>query len=228
MIKAIVFDLDGTIVDTEMLWTDAMVNYLKDQGCDCSRESILEIVYGRSWTDIYDDLIASFPAVAATSSKEMALILSVYHQQLRDNSDEVVINSSVKVLKELAASYPVIVVSGSPRQDIIECLQIADITSSVQFILGAEDYSPGKPHPAGYLMGATMLGVEPAECLVFEDSAAGVTAAKSAGMMCVALSRASAHKQDVSHADLVLSDLSELNLNDLQRTINCSLSPVSD
>lgn len=215
MIKAVLFDLDGTIVDTEMLWADAMVNYLKDQGCDCSRESILEIVYGHSWVDIYRDLIVHFPVMAATSSEEMAVILSVYHQKLRDNSDEVVIGSSVKVLKELAATYPVVIVSGSPRQDIVECLQIADVTSSVQFILGAEDYSPGKPHPAGYLMGAAMLGVEPAECLVFEDSEAGVIAAKSAGMRCVALSRASAHKQDVSHADSVLSDLSEFDINDL-------------
>ncbi|MDD2600893.1 MAG: HAD family phosphatase [Kiritimatiellae bacterium] len=216
MIKAIIFDLDGTIVDTEMLWADAMINYLKDQGYECSRASILEVVYGRSWSDIYCDLIARYPVLAATSVEEMAVILSVYHQQLRDSSDEVVIDSSVKVLKELAASYPVIVVSGSPRQDIIECLQIAGISSSVQFFLGAEDYAPGKPHPAGYLMGAAMLGVEPAECLVFEDSAAGVTAAKSAGMRCVALSRASAHKQDVSHADLVLCDLAAFDINDLQ------------
>jgi len=217
MIKAIIFDLDGTIVDTELLWAEAMNNYLLDQGCQCSRELVLEIVFGRSWTDIYHDITRHFPNTAHISSEEMALILSTYHQALRDDSDGVVIESSVKTLKKLAESYPVIVVSGSPRQDVKECLQLAAVDQYVQFILGAEDYSPGKPSPAGFLMGAAMLGVEPGECLVFEDSTAGVTAAKTAGMHCVALSRESAHKQDVSHADVIVSDLSEFDISSLVR-----------
>jgi HAD superfamily hydrolase (TIGR01509 family) len=216
MIKAVIFDLDGTIVDTEMLWAEAMSNYLRDQGCKCARELVLGIVFGRSWRDIYNDLTTHFPDTAQTSSEEMARILSTYHQELRNDSDSVVIESSVTTLKRLAESYPVIVVSGSPRQDITECLQLAAVDQYVKFILGAEDYSPGKPSPAGFLMGANMLGVEPGECLVFEDSTAGVTAAKTAGMFCVALARETAHKQDVSQADLIVSDLADFDIETLK------------
>ncbi|MDA3926432.1 MAG: HAD family phosphatase [Kiritimatiellae bacterium] len=213
MIKAIIFDLDGTLVDTELLWVEAMNNYLKDLGCDCTSKLVLEMVFGHSWVDIYHDITKHFPLTAEISSEEMALVLSKYHQRLCNEGDDIVIKSSVKVLHQLAEKYPVIVVSGSPRQDIFKNLITAKVDKKVQFVLGAEDYAPGKPSPAGFLKGAEMLGVKPAECIVFEDSQAGVTAAKSAGMHCVALARASAYKQDVSHADLIVSDLSEFNIN---------------
>ncbi len=211
-IQAFIFDLDGTIVDTELLWADAMFAYLKDCGCDCDRHNILEIVYGRSWLDIHREITAAFPAVSDESSAAMARTLSIYHKRLCENADNVVIESSAELLKKLAAEYPVIVVSGSPHDDVVHNLKIAGVLDSVRFVLGAEDYSDGKPSPSGFLKGAAMLGIPPAACLVFEDSRAGVTAAKAAGMMCVALARENAHAQDVSHADLVVADLAEFDI----------------
>jgi mannitol-1-/sugar-/sorbitol-6-phosphatase len=214
-IQAFIFDLDGTIVDTELLWADAMFAYLQDRGCGCDRRGILEIVYGRSWLDIHRDITAAFPSVAGESAAEMARELSIYHKRLCENADDVVIESSVKLLRELAAHYPVIVVSGSPRDDVIHNLKLAGVLDCVRFVLGAEDYPEGKPSPSGFLKGAALLGVPPAACLVFEDSRAGVTAAKAAGMMCVALARENAHAQDVSHADLVVADLAEFDIRRL-------------
>jgi len=220
MIKAIIFDLDGTIVDTELHWSEAMHNYLTDQGCNCTRQGILEIVFGRSWSDIYNDINSGFPTIANISSHEMALRLSEYHRKLCSKNDDIVIESSVILLKELAELYPVIVVSGSPRHDVIENLQLAGVKETVRFILGAEDYAPGKPDPAGFLKGARMLGVEPDRCLVFEDSQAGVTAAKAAGMHCVALARENAHKQNVDHADLIVTDLAGFDINTFTAAFN--------
>jgi beta-phosphoglucomutase-like phosphatase (HAD superfamily) len=211
-IDAFIFDLDGTLVDTELLWADALRIYLADQRCELSREAVLHIVFGRSWTDIYRDLTSRFPVLANISSAAMADALRAYYLRLREQGDGIVIASSANLLKSLALRHPVIIVSGSPRADVEEAVRLLGAADSVRFVLGAEDYSPGKPSPAGFLLGAQRLGVSPDRCLVFEDSGAGVSAAKAAGMWCVALSRLSAHPQDVSAADWVLGDLSAFSV----------------
>jgi len=211
-IEAIIFDLDGTIVDTEILWAKAMLEYLRRRDCDCDQEEMLQLVYGRSWLDIFDDLRREYPAIDAVSADEMARELSIYHKEFCAVEENFVIESSAELLKKLARDYPVIVVSGSPRADVLHNLEVAGVADCVRFVLGAEDYPSGKPSPSGFLKGAEMLGVPPAACLVFEDSWAGVSAAKSAGMKCVALSRDNAHNQDVQHADLILSDLAHFDL----------------
>jgi beta-phosphoglucomutase-like phosphatase (HAD superfamily) len=147
----------------------------------------------------------------------MAEGLRDVYLRLRSQGENVIIYSSAELLKTLAHRYPVIIVSGSPRADVEEAVRLLDAAAHVRFVLGAEDYTPGKPSPAGFLLGARLLGVEPAACLVFEDSQAGVTAAKAAGMWCVALARDSAHPQDLSAADWVLSDLADFSVDAFQR-----------
>lgn len=211
-IDAFIFDLDGTLVDTELLWADAMRTYLSDNQCEIARETVLHIVFGRSWTDIYRDLISRFPSLAPIPSPAMAIALRAYYLRLREQGDGIIIQPSARLLSKLAQTSPVIIVSGSPRADVEEAVRLLSATAAVRFVLGAEDYSPGKPSPAGFLMGAKRLGVSPANCLVFEDSSAGVSAAKAAGMWCVALVRHCAHPQDVSAADWVLDDLSSFSV----------------
>ena len=216
-VDAFIFDLDGTLVDTELLWVDAMSAYLSDRRCNCPKEALLHIVFGRSWNDIYHDITARFPPLSTTSSHAMAEGLRAYYLRLREQGDSILIHSSAVLLKALAQHSPVIIVSGSPRADVEEAVRLLGAASDVRFVLGAEDYSPGKPSPAGFLLGARRLGVAPANCLVFEDSRAGVTAAKAAGMWCVALERPSAHPQDLSDADWVLSDLSDFSVEAFRR-----------
>jgi len=219
-IDAFIFDLDGTLVDTELLWADAMSACLADRRCECSKEAVLQMVFGRSWTDIYRDITLRFPTLADTPSHVMAESLRGYYQRLREQSSNIVIHSSAALLAELSRHNPVIVVSGSPRADVEEAMRLIGATDRVRFVLGAEDYSPGKPSPVGFLLGAQRLGIKPAHCLVFEDSHAGVSAAKAAGMWCVALARDAAHPQDLSSADWVLSDLADFSLDGLRRHAN--------
>jgi sugar-phosphatase len=213
--EAFIFDLDGTLVDTELLWADALCAYLADRQCRCPKETMLEIVFGRSWTDIHRTLVARFPALADTPASLMAVQLRDYYARLCGQGDGIVIPTSARLLKRLAADRPVIIVSGSPRADVEEAVRLLGAEDHVRFVLGAEDYSPGKPSPAGFLLGAERLGVRPEVCLVFEDSQAGVAAAKAAGMRCVALSRPCAHPQDLSAADWVLTDLADFSLRGL-------------
>ena len=221
-LDAIIFDLDGTLVDTELLWADAMSLYLVSRRCDCPRDTLLRVVFGRSWTDIYRDVTARFPVLASTPVDVMAEGMRDLYLRLRNQSENVIIHSSAALLKTLSQERPVIIVSGSPHADVEEAVRLLDVTAQVRFVLGAEDYTPGKPSPAGFLLGASRLGVAPANCLVFEDSHAGVTAAKAAGMWCVALARNGTHEQDLSAADWVLADLAGFSLDAFRRRVCAS------
>jgi sugar-phosphatase len=219
-LDAFIFDLDGTLVDTELLWADALSLYLARRQCDCPKKTVLHIVFGRSWTDIYRELTCRFPQLSSISIEAMAEGLREVYLSLRERSENVIIHSSATLLKSLSQDYPVIIVSGSPHADVEEAVQLLDATSHVRFVLGAEDYDPGKPSPAGFLAGARRLGVDPANCVVFEDSHAGVAAAKAAGMRCVALARDTAHPQDLSAADWVLADLAEFSVEALRSRLS--------
>jgi HAD superfamily hydrolase (TIGR01509 family) len=212
MIRAFFFDLDGTLLDTEVLWVQATREYLAARQAPCTPEEAMALVYGRSWRDIYLEIERRFPHVA-TGMERVGAELRVVLQRLRAATD-VRIAGSVALLERLAAEHPVAIVSGSPRADIAESIALMGIAAQVRFFLGAEDYAPGKPDPACFLMAAHQLGVPPAACLVFEDSAAGVRAARAAGMRCVALARPGAPPQDVAAADLVLDDLALFNLDE--------------
>jgi len=224
-IDAFIFDLDGTLVDTELLWADAMSAYLADRHCHCPKQTVLHIVFGHSWLDIYRDITARFPVLANIASHTMADGLRDYYLRLREQGDGIVIHSSAALLKALAAHHPVIIVSGSPRKDVEEAVRLIGADHLVRFVLGAEDYFPGKPSPAGFLRGAERLGVAQSNCLVFEDSHAGVSAAKAAGMWCVALNRPTAHPQDLSAADWLLEDLAGFSVAAFARHVKARHLP---
>lgn len=125
--------------------------------------------------------------------------------------------SSLALLVRLARDLPVAIVSGSGRKMIAEWIEELELTPHIDFYIGCEDYPTGKPDPRCYLMAAERLGLSSEKCLVFEDSNAGVTAAKAAGMHCVALRCHGARPQDLSAADWIVSDLAELDPDGLIR-----------
>lgn len=208
-LRAFFFDLDGTLQDSEIVYVDAVWAALLKRGQAISREESLELVYGRAWTDVYQEVAARFPFVYEGIDEMEAAVREIF-DDLAARRD-LRIPGSLELLKRLAENYPVAVVSGSPRRDVARALESMKVTAEVRFFLGTEDYAPGKPDPICYLMAAGKLGVLPETCLVFEDSSAGVAAAKRAGMYCVALKREGAPFQDVDLADVVLDDLSQFD-----------------
>lgn len=206
-IHAYFFDLDGTLVDTEILWVEAMELLAGDHGYTLTREQSLDMVYGISWPGVYERFCQHFPEFR-WSLDEMGVVLATYFNRLRDERN-ILIPGSISLLRQLSKTHPVAIVSGSYRSDVEMAVQLMEVGHLIAFFLGHEDYAPGKPHPACYVTAAQKLGVSPGHCVVFEDSTAGLCAAKDAGMYGVALSRPGRPGQDYTRADLVLNDLSK-------------------
>jgi len=214
-VKAFIFDLDGTLMDSEIIWVYAIHEYLLDKGFDVSYDYAVDLVYGNSWEYIYEELDKKYPEL----KNEMPNFIEKVYPYFNKHAEKMplAIPSSIQLLKELSTNYICAIVSGSYRRDVIEAIHRLGIEENISLFLGKEDYYPGKPHPAGYLKASEILKVKPEQCVVFEDSTVGVNAAKSAGMFCVALARPDRPKQDISLADFVLPDLGQFSMDLLKQ-----------
>ncbi len=201
------FDLDGTLIDSEKNWTLALAKYLQSHGKECSYEQANRWVFGRAWHDIYSDVIALWPDLAI-GVDVMEDAMRPFYLALRDETDSRIANS-ITLLRELARHTPTAIVSGSPNRDIAEAIEYMEIGDSLSFYLGSSDYSPGKPDPTCFLDGARRMNVEPSRCVVFEDAPAGILAARRAGIPVVALAKVGAPAEHFTEADLVLPDLAQ-------------------
>ena len=177
---AYIFDCDGTLADTMPLhykaWRAALSEYdynfpqamfYELGGVPTVR--IVEILNERHGLKI--------PAVETARHKEQ-----LYLQMIAQIGP---IEPVVAIAKDVHGKLPMAVASGGHRAIVIKTLDALGITKLFDAIIGAEDYVNGKPAPDPFLTAAKSLGVEPASCLVFEDTQLGVTAAHAAGMQCV-------------------------------------------
>ncbi|MBT3375463.1 MAG: HAD family phosphatase [Lentisphaerae bacterium] len=213
MIQAVIFDLDGTLMDSEILWVQALQRAYAEKGCRIPDDEARKLVYGKAWSDIYKNVDERYPGHYPTI--KLAEPVTERHFLALKAATDIRIHSSIALLRRLAGEFPLAIVSGSTRGTIRTSIVEMGVEDEVCLFLGTEDYSPGKPDPAGFVMAARKLAVPTTECLVFEDSEAGVRAAKACGMFCVALQQPGRPPQDLSPADLILPDLAQFNLDAL-------------
>jgi len=211
--KLIIFDLDGTLVDTEDLHVASLIVAARERGCELSRETGNVYIIGKPWDRSYQEIERDHPDLFP-SSKALQEACGPHFNQMIASGD-VAIPESVTLLKELAKEMPVCIVSGSSRAEVAHFVDFLRISKVIAFYLGNDDYPGGKPDPGCFLEAARRAGVTPQDCLVFEDSCAGVVAAKRADMTCVALMREQ-NTQDVSEADLTLNSLGDFTFQLLE------------
>ena len=206
---AYLFDMDGTLVDTERFWSIGLVDMLRADGFDLPYADARSIIWGRSWNSVYADVVSRFPAEGVYSNDDLADRLKPYYLHAREGAD-LSIPGSAEAFRALSRRAPCAIVSGSPHDDVAASAQLCGIADVTSFVLGAEDYASGKPAPDGYLMAAKRLDVAPANCLVIEDSTAGVQAGLAAGMKVIGINRNHAIPQDFTGCLFTVTDLSEL------------------
>ncbi|MBN2064314.1 MAG: HAD family phosphatase [Sedimentisphaerales bacterium] len=212
MLKAFFFDLDGTLLCTEILWIEAMKAAASERGVEMDMAKATSLVIGRALTDIYYAVMESYPGIFRDLNDLDSTLYKYFIKMASERNTR--IPGSVELLTRLADDgYPIAIVTGCARRDLENAIKEMQIADKLAFSLSCDDYHIGKPDPTCYKMAADRLGLDYHECCVFEDSTAGIRAAKAAGMKCVALVLEGMPAQDVSAADIVLNNLSDFKEN---------------
>ena len=203
--RAAVFDLDGTLVDSETRSHESWRHVFRSRGI-VPDDSLIRAFVGRRGVDVHDLLRERVPG--HDPAELMAATSAHFHGP--DQPPLGPLAGAVELVGLIsAAGVPLALVTSAGRRYAEENLTELGILPLFSVVVTAEDVTVGKPDPQGYLAAARGLGVPPAECVVFEDAPAGVAAAKAAGMYCVAV--ATTHPQaELAAADQVVPDLTKV------------------
>ncbi len=207
MRRAFLFDLDGTLIDSERENAAAIDAVLAARGRPLTDEDKAFVV-GHGWREIHEHLAA--PGGVDLSLAELMEAAADEKERLIARGGLLVLPGSVGFVRRAATFGRCSVVSGSSRREIAWALRFLGLDDIVRWFVGAEDVTAGKPSPEGYLAAARRLDVDPSACWVFEDSSAGIAAARAAGMRCVALAAGNFLGQDQSSADLCVETFEAL------------------
>ena len=210
MIEAVVFDLDGVLLQSEEVWDAVRERYARERGGRYDEE-VQRAMMGMSapeWS-AYLHEEAGVPEEPGTINSEVVgLMLEAYRTELP------LLPGAVETVRCTAAAFPLALASSSNRAIFEEVLRLAGIEECFRATVSSEEVARGKPAPDVYLEAARQLGVAPGACAAVEDSHAGIRSAKSAGMRVVAIPNASYPPDEgaLQLADAVVGSLDELTV----------------
>jgi mannitol-1-/sugar-/sorbitol-6-phosphatase len=200
--EAAIFDLDGTLVDSETRSAQSWRHVFRTRGITPD-DGLIRSFVGRRDVDVRGLLQARLPG--HDPAELMAATSAHFHGP--DQPPLAALAGAVELVRRIAGDgIPLALVTSAGRRYAEQTLTDLDVRSLFAVVVTAGDVSVGKPDPEGYLAAARGLGVAPESCTVFEDAPAGVAAAKAAGMYCVAVATTHAADQ-LAAADLVVADM---------------------
>lgn len=225
-IRAIAFDLDGTLSDTEPLHFEAFVEVMRPEGIEIPREEYFSRLIGLNDHDCFATLLREH-GQDASEERVKNLIerkASIYGAMIANR--DVLYPGAERFVRRCAERFPLIVVTGTLHAEAESILRRANLLGLFVDIIAAEDTERGKPEPDGFLTALGRLGfilrphpsIVAAECLAIEDTAAGVEAARRAGMKVLALSH-TAGEHELRAADVICPSIGETDLDDVLRRL---------
>lgn len=206
MKEVILFDNDGVLVETELWYFRANEKAMKELGVTLELEYYLELMkHGGNWWELALNRGVSMEDVNRARERR-----SLYYQHYLQ-SEDIYIEGVEEVIAELSERYRMGIVTTSRRVDFNLIHHEEKLTRYMEFILCEEDYPRAKPHPDPYLKALVLMGVNPDQALVVEDSQRGLTAAITAGIECAVVRNDFTASHDFSAATYRIDSLSDLH-----------------
>lgn len=211
-IEAVIFDMNGVIIDDEPLHDQATKDACKMHGYDVTAPMYEDIFMGRTTQEGFTEFCRRYnPDVSVEQLVREKT--DRYMQIIPGNLKEV--PYAIDLIGDISGEFLLGLASSATSAEVSMVLSNLHLHGYFSTIVSSEDVDNGKPDPEPYLITAVRLGMDPRSCLVIEDSKNGVIAAKEAGMYCVGFqnptyNHGSGKMQDLSRADVVISSLGEM------------------
>lgn len=212
-LEAVLWDLDGVIADTGSYHYQAWQDVFKKRGIEYTEEAFMNHFGQRHDTIILSNLgenISPEEFDTVTNEKQES-----YRRRVANNIKP--LPGAIELIQSLQKNgIKSAIASSAPPENIDIIIRGLGIEDYFQAIAWGTEVAEGKPSPLVFLRAAEKLGIEPENCAVIEDAVAGVAAAKSAGMKCVAVTN-SHPRNRLKKADLIVDTLEAVSVNDLSR-----------
>ncbi|WP_020474380.1 HAD family hydrolase [Zavarzinella formosa] len=217
----VIWDVDGTLVDTAALHLDAWVRTSREMGREFSQADFVA-TFGRRNPEIIEYLFQrSFSLIEI---QEIGERKEGYYRAEAIQKGIDLLPGVRKMLEDLhARNVPQAIGSSAPRENLEMILRVTQSGMFFRGVVGMEDTQRGKPDPEVFLTAAKTLGLPSERCVVFEDAVAGVQAAKAGGMKCVGVTFVGHHPAErllAAGADRVIRSFDEITVDEVLRLID--------
>lgn len=214
MIKAIIFDMNGVIVDDEHLHELAFKEVLGTLGVELSHKEYFDYCVGRTDEAGFVHVVEKFELKGVDIERLVRDKADAYYQITPSNFKS--FPGCLELINDLRQAFRLALASSCAKKEVDMVLKAFELEQTFEFVITADDVKKGKPDPEPYLITAQKLKIRPEYCLVIEDAKNGVLSAKSAGMKCIAVT--TTHKRDdLLNADIIFDSFSEITAELISR-----------